>query len=66
MSNKSNCNLCQTKISKLDIGLNKKLLGEKNNRHYCINCLSNHLDVSLEELLSIAERYREQGCKLFS
>jgi len=59
------CYLCETSLDKIAIGLNKKLLGRKIIRFYCLNCLAEYLEVTPNELLTKAEEFKVQGCKLF-
>ena len=59
------CLLCEAKLDKIAVGLNKKLLGMKIIRFYCLSCLANYLDVTVEELLAKVEDFKAQGCKLF-
>lgn len=51
-------------LDKNTIGINKKLLGEEN-KFYCMDCLAEYLDTSVEELLEKIEEFKEEGCKLF-
>ena len=46
-------------------GINKKLLGNKVETFYCMDCLAGYLDTTTEELLEKIEEFREEGCKLF-
>ena len=63
---KKNCYVCGEKIlDKDEIGLNKKLLGRKIARFYCLNCLAEYLEVTPDELLAKVEEFKAQGCKLF-
>jgi hypothetical protein len=59
------CACCEAELDKIPIGLNKKLLGKKAKRFYCLSCLANYLDVTIDELLAKIEEFKEQGCKLF-
>jgi uncharacterized protein YlaI len=59
------CRVCETKIDKDAIGLNKKLMDKKLTQYLCLECLSGHLDVSVEDLIEKAAEFKEQGCKLF-
>lgn len=52
-------------LDKDTIGINKKLLGEKIEDFYCIDCLAEYLGVTVDELLDKIEEFKEQGCKLF-
>jgi len=61
-----NCYVCGKEvISKNIIGLNKKLLGRKIIRFYCLNCLAEYLEITPDELLAKIEEFKAQGCKLF-
>ena len=58
---------CQKKdLDKDTIGINKKLLGESIDTFYCLNCLADFLDVTVEDLLDKIEEFKEEGCTLFS
>jgi len=64
---KRNCYVCGKEIIiKNIVGLNKKLLGRKIARFYCLNCLAEYLEVTPDELLVKIEEFKAQGCKLFS
>ncbi len=52
-------------LDKNTIGINKKLLGERVNKFYCLDCLAGYLDTSIEDLLEKIEEFKEEGCKLF-
>lgn len=60
------CVLCgKETLSKNEIGINQKLLGEQITTFYCLDCLADYLGVSVEEILDKIEEFKEQGCKLF-
>ncbi|WP_373325573.1 hypothetical protein [Sporomusa paucivorans] len=60
------CFICnKDNLNKSEVGLNKKLLGRKVGRLYCLDCLADYLEVTTEELLAKVEQFKEQGCKLF-
>ena len=64
--NKS-CIACKKdKLDKNTLGLNKKLLGEYICNFYCMECLADYLDVTVEELQDKIEQFKAEGCKLFS
>ena len=65
MSKRTKCCLCDAEPDKIAKGLNKKLLGDKSLRLFCLRCLANYLEVSEEELLAKVEEFKEQGCTLF-
>ncbi len=52
-------------MSKNTIGINRKLLGEKVDSFYCIDCLAEYLGVSKQDIMDKVEEFKEQGCKLF-
>lgn len=52
-------------LSKDEIGINKKLLGEQVENFYCIDCLADYLEVETQDLLDKIEEFKEEGCKLF-
>ena len=52
-------------LSKDEIGINKKLLGQHVSNFYCIDCLSDYLDVTTDEIYEKIEEFKAEGCKLF-
>lgn len=52
-------------LDKNEIGINKKLLGEQVESFYCMDCLANYLEVSVQDILDKIEEFKDQGCKLF-
>lgn len=52
-------------LNKDAIGINKKLLGEDIENFYCIDCLANYLECTVEDLMDKIEEFKEDGCKLF-
>ena len=52
-------------LEKNEIGINKKLLGEQVTAYYCMDCLADYLEVSVQYILDKVEEFKEQGCKLF-
>ena len=52
-------------LNKDTVGINKKLLGNKVETFYCMDCLAGYLDTTTEELLEKIEEFRDEGCKLF-
>lgn len=63
---KNKCVACGTEnIDKNTLGLNKKLLGTGIKNYYCMDCLADYLDVTVEELLDKIEEFKDEGCKLF-
>ncbi|MBP3818284.1 MAG: hypothetical protein J6H31_08250 [Butyrivibrio sp.] len=56
---------CKENLSIDEIGVNKKLLGESVSEYYCMDCLAEYLEVSVEDLEDKIEEFKEQGCTLF-
>ena len=47
------------------LGINKKLLGEDIINFYCMHCLADYLDVTVDDLNEKIEEFKDEGCKLF-
>jgi hypothetical protein len=62
----ADCFSCGKKrLSKEEIGLNKKMIGRSVKQFYCIDCFAKYFDVTTEELLVRIEEFKQQGCTLF-
>ena len=67
MIREKTCVACGKPISDKDaIGINKKLLGKNIENFYCMECLANYMDCSIQDILDKIEEFKEEGCKLFS
>lgn len=63
---KIECVICGRRISeKNTIGINKKLLGTNILNFYCMDCLADYLDVTVEDLKDKIEEFKDEGCRLF-
>lgn len=63
---KYSCVICgQENLDKETIGINKKLLGLEITNYYCMDCLADYLECSVEDLLAKIEEFKAEGCKLF-
>ena len=63
---KTMCKLCfKTPLSKDEIGINKKLLGNNVDSFFCLNCLADYLECTEEELLDKISEFKDEGCTLF-
>ena len=61
-----NCVSCsQQNLSKDTVGINKKLLGKDIKSFYCLDCLAEFLDCTVEDLLDKIDEFKEEGCTLF-
>jgi len=65
MAKQIKCRTCEAGLDNVALGLNKKLLGKDSKQFYCLDCLANYLDVTVEELLAKVLEFKEQGCTLF-
>lgn len=62
-----NCVMCgKMDLEKDTIGINKKLLGLDIQNFYCMDCLAEYLECSVDELLDKIEEFKEEGCTLFA
>jgi hypothetical protein len=61
-----NCTYCgKEKLSKDDIGLNKKLIHPQTERMMCLTCLAAYFETTEEELKEMIEGFKREGCALF-
>ena len=59
------CYVCSKELSKNEIGLTKKLINKNAKDFYCISCLAEYLEVTVEELEDKIEDFKDEGCALF-
>jgi len=59
------CTLCESELDRIAVGLNKKFHGRKTTKFFCLPCLAEHLDVTVEDLIANVEDFKAQGCILF-
>ncbi len=60
------CYVCgKAPLSKDEIGLTKKLIAKNASNFYCIDCLADFLEVTVDELSAKLEEFKEEGCTLF-
>lgn len=52
-------------LSKDEIGLTKKLIDKESKVFYCIECLAEQLEVTVEELENKLADFKAEGCTLF-
>jgi biotin operon repressor len=52
-------------LTKNEIGINKKLLGENIASFYCLECLAEYLGVAVDDIIAKIEEFKEAGCQLF-
>ncbi len=57
------CCVCGKKpLSKDEIGLNKKLIAPEPTKYYCLDCMSDYLDVSIGDLYDKIQKFKEAKC----
>lgn len=60
------CAYCgKERLSKNEIGLNKKLTDRQADRMMCLTCMAEHFETTEEELKYMIEEFKQQGCALF-
>ena len=60
------CAFCvKEKLSKDEIGLNKKLIHRQIERMMCLACMAAYFETTEENLKEKIEWFKEQGCALF-
>ena len=55
------CIKCGKRLKMIDIGLHKKMINRGSKEFMCVDCLSEYIGVSKEDLLEKAEFFRKQG-----
>ena len=66
LADNANCVICgKQELDKDTIGINKKLLGTDIENFYCMECLAEYLECTVDELLDKIEEFKAEGCKLF-
>lgn len=60
------CIACGKKdLTKETIGINKKMISKDIKKLYCMECLSNYLECTVNDLLNKIEEFKDEGCTLF-
>jgi len=59
------CFYCEAKLTKDEVGLNKKLVGRSVIKMQCFSCLAAYFETTVEELHEKIEEFKRQGCALF-
>lgn len=66
MAKRVDCFICgREKMSRNEIGLNKKLIGRNIKKFHCMQCLADYLEISTEELAERIQEFKDMGCLLF-
>lgn len=64
-SKKILCYECDKVVKKYEKALSMKLLGTDTEDFYCIDCLAQYLECSVEDLKIKIKEFKEEGCTLF-
>jgi len=60
------CVVCGKKnLNKNTVGINKKLLGKGITNFYCMDCLAEYLECTVDDLNDKIEEFKDEGCALF-
>ena len=59
------CCFCEAKLSKDEIGLNKKIVGRDVIKMQCLSCLATYFETTTEALMEKIAEFKHQGCALF-
>ena len=67
MATPKECQYCHLELSRDEIGLSKKLFESetKKGKYSCLQCMSEILEVTRDDLQAKIEEFKAQGCKLF-
>lgn len=66
MAKHRHCISCyKNPLSKNEIGICKKLLGDDGEGFFCVDCLAAYLDCEVQDLLDKIEEFKDEGCTLF-
>ena len=59
------CCDCKEQLKKDEIALSKKLIDVDTEDLYCLNCLSEVIGCTVDDLKDKIQEFKEQGCTLF-
>lgn len=66
MAKRSDCYICgKENLTRNEIGLNKKLIGQHIRKFHCLQCLADYLELSVDELEERIQEFKDAGCVLF-
>lgn len=60
------CVNCKKKLTKDEIALNKKIISPNTTEFQCLECMSESLDCSVDDLKIKIDEFKEAGCTLFA
>ena len=59
------CAVCAGPVEKVSGALCQKLFPRETKKRLCLACLSHELEVGTDELLDMAEEFKQEGCPFF-
>lgn len=66
MAKSVDCYICGKKnLTRNEIGLNKKLIGQDVKKFHCLQCLADYLELSVDELEERIQEFKDAGCTMF-
>ncbi|MBR0281845.1 MAG: hypothetical protein IJQ81_09660 [Oscillibacter sp.] len=65
MSRVKTCCDCGKRLKKDEIALTRKLVDMDAEEFYCMDCLSEFIGCSVQDLKEKIQEFKEQGCTLF-
>ena len=65
MSRKKACCDCGRALKKDEIALTRKLIDVDAEEFYCLDCMSDFLGCTVQDLKEKIQEFKEQGCTLF-
>jgi biotin operon repressor len=65
VSRKKECCDCSRALKKDEVALTRKLIDVDTEEFYCLDCLSEFLGCTVQDLKEKIQEFKEQGCTLF-
>jgi biotin operon repressor len=65
VSRKKECCDCGRALKKDEVALTRKLIDVDTEEFYCLDCLSEFLGCTVQDLKEKIQEFKEQGCTLF-
>ena len=59
------CMKCARKVTRDEKGLTKKLINRGMTTYFCMDCLAEHIGVSVRLLEEKVKQFKDMGCTLF-
>jgi len=60
------CASCGKPLERIETGLSRKLINRATMECFCLECLGKRFRVTREQLVEMAEHFRQAGCTLFT